>query len=161
MRAMTLCDGVLDLNSSFPQPQAVEGEALLKLRLAGICRTDLELVEGYYPFAGTLGHEFVADVVEGSERFRGRRVVGEINASCHQCEVCRAGQPLHCPHRTVLGIVGRDGCFSDYFRLPELNLHIVPDHVHILAGGKIRKSGGKELALQVEETGYAGIDDAA
>ena len=39
--------------------------------------------------------------------------------------------------------------------------HIVPDYVHILAGGKIRKSGGKELALEVEDSGYAGIDDVA
>ena len=129
MRAIALRDNVLELNTESRSPRVVEGEALLKLRLAGICRTDLELVEGYYPFNGTLGHEFVADVIEGGERVIGRRVVGEINAPCHSCSVCRAGRCLHCPARTVLGIVGRDGCFSDYFSLPERNLHIVPDHI--------------------------------
>ena len=58
---------------------------------------------------------------------------------------------LRAPGRAMLVI-------THYQRL--LN-HIVPDYVHILAGGKIRKSGGKELALEVEESGYAGIDDAA
>ena len=39
--------------------------------------------------------------------------------------------------------------------------HIVPDHVHILANGRIVKSGDKSLALEVENNGYAGIVDAA
>ena len=39
--------------------------------------------------------------------------------------------------------------------------HIVPDYVHILAGGRIVKSGDKSLALDVEQNGYAGLGDAA
>ena len=58
---------------------------------------------------------------------------------------------LRNPQRSMLVI-------THYQRLLD---HIVPDYVHILADGKIRRSGGKELALEVEESGYAGIDDAA
>jgi alcohol dehydrogenase len=98
--------------------------------VAGICNTDLELLRGYYSFQGTPGHEFVADVVEcDSEALAGRRVVGEINAACGQCEWCQRGLGRHCPQRTVLGIAGLPGAFSEYFTLPEANLHLVPDGV--------------------------------
>src|SRR5215204_4071787 len=107
------------------------GEALVRVRLAGVCNTDLEIVRGYAGFEGTLGHEFVG-VVEsapGAPELEGRRVVGEINAGCGSCELCRAGDPRHCPARTVLGIVGRDGAHAEYLRLPAVNLLTVPDEI--------------------------------
>src|SRR5688500_19085022 len=94
------------------------GEALVRVLLAGVCNTDLELVKGYYPFAGVPGHEFVGEVAAGSAEWRGRRVVGEINASCGACATCRAGRRTHCPSRTVLGIKGRDGAMAEYLALP-------------------------------------------
>ena len=112
-----------------PQP-AKSGEALIRIRRAGICSTDLELVKGYYPYTGILGHEFVGDVIEAVEpAWVGQRVVGEINAVCGTCETCRAGRPTHCENRTVLGIVNRDGVFAEYTTLPLANLHRVPDSV--------------------------------
>jgi threonine dehydrogenase-like Zn-dependent dehydrogenase len=107
------------------------GEALVRVLLAGICNTDLEIVRGYAGFQGTLGHEFVG-VVEsapGDSALEGRRVVGEINAGCGLCELCRAGDARHCPRRTVLGIHGRDGAFAEYLQLPASNLLPVPDEV--------------------------------
>jgi threonine dehydrogenase-like Zn-dependent dehydrogenase len=108
-------------------------EALIKIRKAGICSTDLELVKGYYPYTGILGHEFVGEVVEADGEDRaswiGQRVVGEINAACNQCEQCLGGRPTHCENRTVLGIVNRDGTFAEYTQLPITNLHRVPDSV--------------------------------
>jgi threonine dehydrogenase-like Zn-dependent dehydrogenase len=122
-------------------------EALVKVRLAGICATDLELVRGYYPYTGILGHEFVGEVVETPDPppappkfsgFEGResaglrvgqRVVGEINAVCGQCEQCLGGRATHCENRSVLGIVNRDGAFAEYLTLPLENLHPVPDNV--------------------------------
>jgi len=111
-------------------------EALIKIRKAGICSTDLELVKGYYPYTGILGHEFVGEVVsltptplpvgEGQGVRVGDRVVGEINAVCNQCEQCLNGRPTHCENRTVLGIVKRDGVFAEYTTLPIANLHRVP-----------------------------------
>jgi threonine dehydrogenase-like Zn-dependent dehydrogenase len=99
--------------------------------LAGICGTDLELVRGYYPFSGIPGHEFVGVVDEapGAPAWAGRRVVGEINASCRVCPTCRAGRPTHCPARTVLGIRGRHGAFAEWLALPVANLHAVPEAV--------------------------------
>jgi threonine dehydrogenase-like Zn-dependent dehydrogenase len=112
-----------------PQPTS-PGEALIKIRKAGICGTDLELVKGYYPFTGIPGHEFVGEVIESAvPSWIGKRVVGEINAACGDCEQCRNGRPTHCEARTVLGIINRDGVFAEYTALPLENLHLVPDEV--------------------------------
>jgi threonine dehydrogenase-like Zn-dependent dehydrogenase len=107
------------------------GEALVRVRLAGVCNTDLEIARGYAGFEGTLGHEFVgvAERAPGAPELEGRRVVGEINAGCGRCQWCRAGDARHCPERTVLGIVGRDGAFAEYLQLPASNLLPVPDDV--------------------------------
>lgn len=112
-----------------PEP-AVPGEAHVRVRLAGVCATDLELVKGYMGFAGTLGHEWVGEVEAAPDpRWVGRRVVGDINCPCGRCPTCLAGRPTHCPSRTVLGIVGRDGAFAEHLSLPVANLHAVPDAV--------------------------------
>ena len=106
-----------------------EGEAVVRVSLSGICNTDVEIVRGYAGFEGTIGHEFVG-VVESAPNaphLVGRRVVGEINAGCGGCELCLAGDPRHCPRRTVLGIVGRDGAHAEALKLPGLNLLRVPD----------------------------------
>jgi threonine dehydrogenase-like Zn-dependent dehydrogenase len=112
-----------------PQPNK-PNEALIKIRKAGICSTDLELVKGYYPYTGILGHEFVGEVLEATdEAWIGERVVGEINEVCNQCEQCLNGRPTHCENRTVLGIVNRDGTFAEFTTLPIANLHRVPASV--------------------------------
>ena len=107
------------------------GEVRVRVRLAGVCATDLELVRGYMGFTGTLGHEFVGEVEAVPEGgpgrdWVGRRVVGDINCPCGVCSTCRAGRPTHCPERTVLGIAGRDGAFAESLSLPLANLHAVP-----------------------------------
>ncbi len=117
-------------------PQPAPGYALLKLRLAGICNTDLELQRGYYGFQGIPGHEFVADVVEAEDSdWVGKRVVGEINIACGHCEWCSRGLQRHCPARKVLGIVRHPGALAEYLTLPLTNLfevpHAVPDDVAV------------------------------
>ena len=102
-------------------------EVLVRVLLSGICNTDLEIARGYAGFNGTIGHEFVG-VVETGE-LAGRRVVGEINAGCGKCELCRAGDPRHCAARTVLGIVGRDGAHAEFLQLPAVNLIPVPENI--------------------------------
>ena len=105
-------------------------EALIKIRMAGICSTDLELVKGYYPYTGILGHEFVGEVVSAPDAaWVGQRVVGEINAVCGTCEACLNGRSTHCENRTVLGIADRNGVFAEYTSLPLKNLYRVPDSV--------------------------------
>lgn len=112
-----------------PEPTLAPGEALLALRLAGICGTDLELTRGYKDFRGTLGHEFVAEVVTcpDAPQWQGRRVVGEINLSCGACERCSTGLRNHCATRRVLGILDHPGCLAERFTLPVANLYAVPD----------------------------------
>jgi len=108
-----------------------ENEALIHVVLAGICATDLEVIKGYMGFEGTIGHEFVGIVEEcpSNPELNGRRIVGEINAACGTCVWCMRGLGRHCPERTVLGILGRDGAFAEYLRLPIENLHVVPESV--------------------------------
>ena len=105
-------------------------EALVRVLLSGICNTDLEIARGYAGFSGTIGHEFVGVVEDSTDSaLVGRRVVGEINAGCGNCDLCRAGDSRHCPNRTVLGIHGRDGAHAEFLQLPAVNLLSVPDNV--------------------------------
>src|SRR5438552_8772689 len=148
--------GVADV----PKP-TLNGEALVRVTLSGICNTDLEIARGYAGFEGTLGHEYVG-VIESVPEARaaergsrasiwrgvltrasstdepsltvglltpGQRVVGEINAGCGRCDLCRAGDSRHCEKRTVRGIVGRDGAHAEFLKLPVANLLPVPDEV--------------------------------
>jgi threonine dehydrogenase-like Zn-dependent dehydrogenase len=130
MRALYL-DKTLALEEEYPIPTTQPHEALVRVKLTGVCNTDLELVRGYMSFKGVPGHEFVGEVVQCQSvpELVGQRVVGEINAACGVCETCRANRPTHCPHRTTLGIAGRDGAFAEYLCLPVVNLHRVPDNV--------------------------------
>jgi threonine dehydrogenase-like Zn-dependent dehydrogenase len=119
-----------------PLPRLKPGWALVRVRLAGICNTDIEILRGYHNFRGTLGHEFVGDVVRVASardaKWVGRRVVGEINLACaglgfrDECDYCRRKIPTHCARRRVLGIIGHDGAFAEYLALPVVNLHRVP-----------------------------------
>ncbi|HEV8203082.1 MAG TPA: alcohol dehydrogenase catalytic domain-containing protein [Pyrinomonadaceae bacterium] len=105
-------------------------EALVRVLLSGICNTDLEIARGYAGFNGTIGHEFVGVVEDSTDRtLVGRRVVGEINAGCGNCDLCRAGDSRHCRNRTVLGIHGRDGAHAEFLQLPAVNLLRVPDNI--------------------------------
>jgi threonine dehydrogenase-like Zn-dependent dehydrogenase len=129
VRGLWLEGQALRLRDDLPSPRPPAGEALVRVRVAGICNTDLELVRGYYPYTGVPGHEFVGVVDEapGAPEWVSRRVVGEINAACGECPTCVAGRPTHCERRTVLGILGRDGAFATHLCLPVRNLHAVPE----------------------------------
>lgn len=116
-------DGALKLAREHPAPRAPTGETRVRVLRAGICNTDLEIIKGYLGFTGILGHEFVGALEDGT------RVVGEINAHCGQCPTCKRGDETHCPNRTTLGIVNRDGALAEFLTLPARNLHRVPDSV--------------------------------
>lgn len=111
------------------QPADVRESALVRVGLAGVCDTDLQIVKGYMGFRGVLGHEFLGTVTDGPPELRGRRVVGEINFACEKCATCLAGLQRHCPTRRVMGIQDADGAFAEYVRVPAANLHVVPDPV--------------------------------
>ncbi|GIW45790.1 MAG: alcohol dehydrogenase [Candidatus Binatia bacterium] len=112
-----------------PEPTADSQTALVKVRMAGVCRTDLELVKGYMGFRGVLGHEMVGWVVDGPPQWLAARVVAEINFACGACALCQRGLGRHCPTRRVMGILGADGAFAELVAVPVANLHRVPDSV--------------------------------
>jgi alcohol dehydrogenase len=116
----------------YPMPTPKTGEALIRVAMAGICNTDLEIMKGYMGFTGVMGHEFagIMEEVNGEAPYpTGTRVVGEINCACHLCDYCVKDLKSHCVNRTPLGISGRDGAFAEYVALPVTNLHEVPEHI--------------------------------
>ncbi len=130
MRALRWDGTRLTLARDQPDPVRRTGEAVVRVRLAGICRTDLEICRGYMGFRGTPGHEWVGQVVDADDAaLVGRRVVGEINLACGRCDWCARGLGRHCPTRRVTGIVDADGAFADLLVVPASVLHPVPDTV--------------------------------
>jgi len=131
MLAFVMQDGGprLERERAAPVPDARHGRSPVRVRTlaAGICNTDLEIARGYMAFRGVLGHEFVGEALEG--KWKGRRVVGGINFGCGDCQWCAGGLARHCPHRSVLGIVGADGVLAEEFLIPEQNLLAVPKSV--------------------------------
>lgn len=125
------------IDRAAPEPALHPGEALLRPRRLGIGPADLEMCQGARAEKPlTLGHEFVAIVERTSplpaqkdraKALTGKRIVGSSATACTECDLCRAGLANHCRRRTVLGILGRDGCFADAFTLPLANLYPVPD----------------------------------
>ena len=113
-----------------PKPTPEDNEALIRIRMAGICNTDIEITKGYMDFRGVLGHEFVGDVIDCPQNdWLGKRIVGEINLGCRSCDYCRSGLERHCPQRKVLGILNKDGAFAEYVTLPITNLVAVPNSI--------------------------------
>lgn len=110
-----------------PKPIIKKGESLIKVLLAGICKTDIEITKGYMNFKGVIGHEFVGMVEEG--KLKGKKVVGEINIGCGVCDFCKKGLSRHCVNRSVLGIYKRDGAFAEYITLPDANIYSVPNNI--------------------------------
>jgi len=124
MRALAWDGSALRL-ADVPLPAAHRDTAVVRVHLAGVCNTDLELMKGYMGFRGVLGHEFVGTVADGPAPWRGQRVVGEINFACGHCELCARGLARHCPARRVMGILNADGAFAEYVAVPLANLHRV------------------------------------
>lgn len=128
MKAVVLEGGETAFRPDYPMTVRKPGEALIRVLIAGICFTDLELIRGHAGFSGVPGHEFVGVVEEAdTQGLVGKRVVGEINCPCHECALCQMGLERHCRQRTVMGLRERGGSFAEYVSLPEANLHVVPD----------------------------------
>ncbi len=123
----------LKLDNNYPIPDVKENEVLIKTLMVGICNTDYEITKGYMGYQGVLGHEFVGIVEKtGSnvdKNLINKRVVGEINLACNNCEWCHKGLGRHCPNRSTLGIFKKDGCFSEYFTLPKENVIEISDNI--------------------------------
>ncbi len=128
MKAVYFDGEKMILDKNYLEPNS--GETLVRVNLAGICGTDLEIIQGYMEYDGILGHEFVGTVEKSdNSKLIGKRVVGEINAGCDKCDYCEKGMERHCPDRTVLGILKRNGAFAEFLSLPEKNLHVIPDSI--------------------------------
>lgn len=130
MKGLWLEAGQLKYRDDLPVPQPADDECLVRVEKAGICSTDIAMLNGLYPFSGILGHEFACIVEDGPEGLVGRRIVSEINVACGNCDWCRRGLGKHCPDRSVIGIIDRDGAFAEIIRVPKENIHRVPANVN-------------------------------
>jgi len=129
MRALVFNQS-LTFDARRPEPATSDGDTPTKVRVGGICSTDLEICKGYMGFRGILGHEFVGTVISSPQKHLiNQRVAGEINIVCGKCDLCLSGLSTHCRNRSVLGILNHDGAFADYLRLPATNLHVIPANV--------------------------------
>lgn len=132
MKALVF-DNELKLDKNYPNPEIKDNEVLIKTTMVGICNTDFEITKGYMGYKGVLGHEFVGTVVKtGADvdaDLIGKRVVGEINCACNNCDYCAKNLQRHCPNRQTLGIWQKDGCFSEYFTLPKENIIPISDNI--------------------------------
>jgi threonine dehydrogenase-like Zn-dependent dehydrogenase len=133
MKALYIKKGRLSFRKDYPEPKLKADEALVKVNLAGICSTDLELVKGYANFEGIPGHEFVGEVVKvknsKDKKLIGRRVVSNINLGCGECEYCNVGIKEHCLNGKALGIIKKDGIFAEYVSLPVANIYTLTESV--------------------------------
>lgn len=127
MQGLWIEQGKLSLRRDL-EVSPIKDQVEIKVRLAGICGTDLELLRGYYDFRGVPGHEFVGEVISKGE-WQGKRVVSDINFSCGECEFCLTNEPHHCLQRTTLGINKASGAFAEVLVAPCKNLVVVPDEV--------------------------------
>lgn len=149
-------DGKPVLRDDYPAPVPGEGEALVAVRMAGVCGTDLQVAGGYMDFRGVMGHEFVGEVVQGPARWKHKRVVAEICCVCGTCDMCTSGLSNHCRSRSVLGIDGHDGVFAEYVCVPVRNLHEVPAGV-----GDAEATFAEPLAAALQVVRQVGIDAGA
>lgn len=122
-------DGTTARVTDQPEPTASETTAVVRVRWAGVCNTDLEIVKGYMGFRGVPGHELVGRVTDGPDEWKGKRVVAEINFGCGLCADCKRGVQRHCARRTVMGILDAQGAFAEQIEVPIENLHEVPGRV--------------------------------
>lgn len=126
-------DEDLKLVKDYPNPVLGENEVLIKTIMAGICNTDYEITQGYMGYKGVIGHEFVGRVVDVGckvdKNLINKRVVGEINCACEECDMCHKNLQRHCPNRSTLGIYKKNGCFSEYFTLPWQNVIEISSNV--------------------------------
>lgn len=129
MRALHWDGHSLQVRTTYPEPKLIERTVVVKVSLAGICSTDLQILRGYMEFSGIPGHEFVGTVADGPDTLKGQRVVGEINFACGTCAWCSQNLQRHCPTRQVMGILNVDGSFAEYLTVPIENLHVVPENV--------------------------------
>ena len=131
MKGLWLQDRKMSFRTDLPEPELEADEVLIKVMLAGVCSTDLEMLRGYYPFTGIPGHEFVGQVVDANAypELMGKRVIGDINISCGKCERCLHQEQSQCMQRRTLGIFDYNGVFAEYCKLPAKNLTVVPDAV--------------------------------
>lgn len=126
MRVLLFDGTAVKFRQFHPEPTPAPDEAIVRVDMAGVCHTDIQISRGYLGFKGVIGHEFVGTVTKCADRkWVGKRVVGEINCICGKCDMCQSGLSQHCRMRTVVGSQGRDGCFADYVQVPVRNLHLV------------------------------------
>ncbi len=138
-----------------PVPEPSGGEVLIKTQAVGICGSDLEVYTGRFKQSKPpliLGHEgggIVHRLGEGVSSVKeGDRVAVECIIYCGSCEYCRQGRFGLCDNERVLGMIGAQGEYAEYFVAPEKNCHILPDEISWPEAGLIDTLAGPAYAIE-------------
>ena len=119
-----------------PMPVIGPGEALVRVKYAGVCGSDLHVYNGHHATAikpVVMGHEFSGEIAEVGEDGRhrlnpGDRVVVQPFTACGVCDTCVQGRDNVCRQLKILGI-HIDGCFAEYVKVPQKKVYKIPDNV--------------------------------
>jgi 2-desacetyl-2-hydroxyethyl bacteriochlorophyllide A dehydrogenase len=131
-RAVVTAPGIVELHDA-PEPRPAAGQAVVRLRLAGVCGSDVHAYHGRHPFVPLPyrpGHEVFGTVEaagNGVDVAPGTRVVVEPILACGHCKYCRDGRYNLCATMTFFGCTAPDGGLADLFVLPADRLLAVPD----------------------------------
>lgn len=138
-----------------PVPDPGTGEVRIRTKVVGVCGSDLEVFSGRYKQSEPpmiLGHEgggVVHAVGEGVTGVKeGDRVIAECMIYCGVCEYCRKGYYGICENISVLGMMGAQGEYAEFFIVPERNCHKLPDSISWPEAGLIDTLAGPVYAME-------------
>jgi threonine dehydrogenase-like Zn-dependent dehydrogenase len=121
MKALSLFEAGDVRITDIPEPAHAAPDILLKVRMVGLCGSDLNSFRGRNPlisYPRVLGHEIAATVVEGGATLgAGTHVTVSPYTSCGQCSSCRRGRENACRYNQTFG-VQRDGAITELLSVP-------------------------------------------
>jgi propanol-preferring alcohol dehydrogenase len=147
MRAAQIREDLTLGVDSVDTPSPGRGEVLVRIHAAGVCGTDLHILDGMIkpdPYPMTVGHE-AAGVVEaigdGVQLTLGTRVAVYNKLFCGACAQCLVGRHNLCDREPGQLGFNRDGGDADYVAVPERNLVAVPDGVDLATAAVLTCAG--------------------
>ena len=111
-----------------PEPVVGPGEVIVHVAAVGICGSDMHAYHGHderRPPPLVLGHEAAGWIADGPRK--GERVTINPLVTCGICAMCRDGRSHLCANRQIISMPPREGAFAELVRIPETNLHSIPE----------------------------------
>ncbi len=136
------CDGQLKLDENYPYPVCLDDWVVIKVVSAGVCSTDLAIINGEFgPPPLIPGHEIAGIIDKVGSKVKsakpGDRVVVETAVACGHCRECESGNKHLCAQSSEIGFPPHNGGYAEYVAVPENCLKFIPDNVSFDEAGVI------------------------